>query len=84
MIQGPVIEIPDTERFGSKEMTDLARLQARAWLKHTTHPGNATPALMSEIARTLAENSKNTTYLATFFANIPPGSAGKLPTAYTN
>ncbi|GAA1791472.1 hypothetical protein [Actinomadura chokoriensis] len=79
LIQGPVIEIPDTERFGSKEMTDLARLQARAWLKHTTHPGNATPALMSEIARTLAENSKNTTYLATFFSNIPPGTAGKLP-----
>ncbi|CND66101.1 Uncharacterised protein [Mycobacterium tuberculosis] len=79
LIQGPVIEIPDTERFGSKEMTDLARLQARAWLKHTTHPGSATPTLMSEIARTLAENSKNTTYLATFFSNIPPGSAGKLP-----
>jgi hypothetical protein len=79
LIQGPVIEIPDTERFGSKEMTDLARLQARAWLEHTTHPGSTTQALMSEIARTLAENSKNTTYLATFFANIPPGSAGKLP-----
>ncbi|MEU5990572.1 hypothetical protein ABZ806_16510 [Spirillospora sp. NPDC047418] len=79
LIQGPVIQVPDVERFGSKEMTDLARLQARAWLKHTTHPGNATPTLMSEIARTLAENSKNTTYLATFFSNIPPGSAGKLP-----
>ncbi|MFA1541367.1 hypothetical protein [Actinomadura monticuli] len=79
LIQGPVIQVPDVERFGSKEMTDLARLQARAWQKHTTHPGNATPALMSEIARTLAENSKNTTYLATFFSNIPPGSAGKLP-----
>lgn len=79
LIQGPVIQIPDAERFGSKEMTDLARLQARAWLKHTTHPGNATPTLMSEIARTLAENSKNTTYLATFFSNIPPGTAGKLP-----
>ncbi|MER7545592.1 hypothetical protein ABTW95_21570 [Spirillospora sp. NPDC127506] len=79
LIQGPVIEIPDLERFGSKEMTDLARLQARTWLKHTTHPGSGTPAIMSEIARTLRENSKNTAYLATFFANIPPGSAGKLP-----
>ncbi|NKZ03557.1 hypothetical protein [Actinomadura latina] len=79
LIQGPVIQIPDLERFGSKQMTDLARLQARTWLKHTTHPGSATPALMSEIARTLRENSKNTTYLAMFFSNIPPGSAGKLP-----
>lgn len=33
LIQGPVIQGPDVERFGSKEMTDLARLQARAWLK---------------------------------------------------
>ena len=79
LIQGPVIQIPDLERFGTKEMTDLARLQARAWQKHTLHPGAATPALMSEIARTLSENSKNTAYLATFFSNIPPGSAGKLP-----
>ncbi|MGW5413102.1 hypothetical protein [Actinomadura geliboluensis] len=78
LIQGPVIEIPDLERFGSKEMTDLARLQARAYLKHTTHPGAGTPALMSEIARTLRENSKNTAYLATFFSNVPPGSVGKL------
>ncbi|MEU8341987.1 hypothetical protein AB0C74_09840 [Spirillospora sp. NPDC048832] len=78
LIQGPVIQIPDLERFGSKEMTDLARLQARAYLKHTTHPGSGTPALMSEIARTLRENSKNTAYLSTFFSNIPPGSVGKL------
>ncbi|SNT44730.1 hypothetical protein SAMN05443665_103084 [Actinomadura meyerae] len=78
LIQGPVIQIPDLERFGSKEMTDLARLQARAYLKHTTHPGSGTPALMSEIARTLRENSKNTAYLSTFFSNIPPGSVAKL------
>ncbi|MFA1551528.1 hypothetical protein [Actinomadura chokoriensis] len=79
LIQGPVIQIPDLERFGEKEMTDLARLQARAWQKHTAHPGAATPALMAEIARTLRENSKNTAYLATFFSNVPAGSVGKLP-----
>ncbi|MDL4773797.1 hypothetical protein [Actinomadura xylanilytica] len=76
--RGPMPAIPDLERFGDREMSDLGRLQALAFAKNLKDPDGP---LLNEIGRTLRENAKNQAYLGTFFGNVPAGSIGKL--AYT-
>ncbi|WP_067451707.1 hypothetical protein [Actinomadura macra] len=79
LLAGPALSpIPDLERFGRKEMTELGRLQATALTKTLNNPTAFTPELISEMARTLRTNTKDDGYLTAFFNNVPPGSVGKL------
>lgn len=75
---GGMSQIPDLERFGRKEMAKLGELQGQALSKHLKDPNAHTPELLTEVSRTLRENSKDVGYLTAFFNGVPPGSIGKL------
>jgi hypothetical protein len=70
--------VPDTNRFGSAEMQQLAKLQAQAYKNQIENPTKGSQEALSDIGTSLREGSSNTQYLKTFFGAVPPGSVGKL------
>ncbi|MFD0684187.1 hypothetical protein [Actinomadura fibrosa] len=78
LVRSPLTQVPDLERFGRKQMTELGRLQATALNNTLKSPSSFTPQFLTEMGRTLAANTKDDGYLTTFFGNVTPGSIGKL------
>jgi hypothetical protein len=73
--------IPDVDKFGPAQMSQLGRLQGQVFNQQFDHPGNGSPEEIARIGADLRENLKDPDYLRSFFGagGVKHGYIGKLP-----